>query len=261
MALSTKTIVEVANALSQEGIVPTNALVRSRLGSGSYTTINAGLKLWRTKQNEQRQAGMHDFELTLEKIVNVSAITNAAKEFARKEFAGEQKLLHGQLLTLEKELHQTSRQIDDLEDLVNFEKNKNIEFEQEIKKQGKEIAVLEERCDSIAAHERAMAHRLDMAISAKADVERKAIHYEEKTKILQEQLLTTKAELEDFVFADEKAKRTEEVMSRFIYRTQQVVKIIDQLKHGAKDKAEQSSIIEKVNSELQALVDKCKPDR
>lgn len=49
---------QIADALDQQGIKPTLAAVRSKLGGGSYTTISEAMKSWRSHQLKKELSAM-----------------------------------------------------------------------------------------------------------------------------------------------------------------------------------------------------------
>ena len=55
MALTTQQIHAVADELHEEGIKPTLANVRKRLGGGSFTTISDAMQSWRKEHKEEQQ--------------------------------------------------------------------------------------------------------------------------------------------------------------------------------------------------------------
>lgn len=55
MALTTEQIHQTAQELTEKGINPTLANVRSALGGGSFTTIGEALKTWKQAQKDNEK--------------------------------------------------------------------------------------------------------------------------------------------------------------------------------------------------------------
>lgn len=65
MAITTKDIWAVANALDAEGFKPTLNAVRKQLGGGSYTTISDAMSEWRTKKAAAAARQMESLPVTM----------------------------------------------------------------------------------------------------------------------------------------------------------------------------------------------------
>lgn len=254
MALQKVDVVRVANELAGEGIPPTNALVRERLGGGSYSTITAGLKLWRQQQKQQQMAEFQELKLNLEQLIDVQALAKIARDFARRETAAERQILQQQAKEIEQDLHTAGIRIEGLEADLSEARQENRLHESQIANLQKQIAKLNERLDNMAIKEQALVQRVDKAIEAKADAERKLMASEEEKKVLQGQLAQQREELE---LADEKAKDIEDIFGRFLKRMNQTARLVDRLKYDTPRNNQRKEALERVVLEAGALVDRC----
>jgi len=254
MALTKEDVIQAANDLAQKGIRPTNALVREHLGAGSYTTINAGLKLWREQQKQKQMAEFQDLKINLEQLINLQAIAGIARDFARRETEAEREILQQQGKQIEQELHATGIKIDDLEADLTQVRQENREQKDRIADQQKQIAKIEERLDAMAVKERTLVQRIDKAVEARAEAERKLMACEEEKKLLQEQIAVQREELE---FADEKAKDTEAIFGRFLKRIQQAARLVDRLKYDTSRNEQRQEALQRVVMEAEALAGRC----
>ena len=94
-AVTNELISKIANELNAEGIRPTLAAIRKRLGKGSFTTISEGLNIW--KQGEQQRQTIIEDVLPAEVIEQMSAFGSrlwaTAIEKANKRLANEREEL------------------------------------------------------------------------------------------------------------------------------------------------------------------------
>jgi len=91
MALTRETIWQVADALDAEGVRPTLAAVRKRLGSGSFTTIQEAMTEWKSRQ-QQAAAPIHEpppEELTERAVHLAGEIWKMARAAADLALAGD----------------------------------------------------------------------------------------------------------------------------------------------------------------------------
>lgn len=82
-------VTDAINALQAEGVAITVQSVRAKLGTGSYTTIQAALDRWRSKQTEVSNATpeMPEKVLSLSRLVWAEAWKEASKNFETEKAA------------------------------------------------------------------------------------------------------------------------------------------------------------------------------
>lgn len=95
MAITEQQIFEIADQLDAEGLSPTLAMVRKRLGGGSFTTISEAMTAWKArkaaKQVPHREPAP---QVVLDKLTAVAAeIWAAALEAANTRLAAEREAL------------------------------------------------------------------------------------------------------------------------------------------------------------------------
>lgn len=260
MAIKTVDVLRVADELHQAGEHPTQASIRKRLGGGSYTTINAGLKEWRDKQNQQKLESLHGLALTIEQIIDIPSITKAAGDFARKEFDQERAAAQDRVAAVERELHGASIQIDNLAHELEEAQRIGGEAKQRADALERQVAMLEERIQNMATNERALVQRLDKAVEARAAAERKLVACEENSKSLYEQLARQNAALEEFEKGDETAVGIDGILNRLFMRMNQASRLADRLKHNSKGSDGRKEALESVIAEANNLIGRCRPD-
>jgi len=117
-------IFEAATHLQEAGIAPTVQTVRERIGSGSYSTINAHLAEWRKAHAEQALVNIPDIPekiMTAFNQVWAGAIKSAqddvetqrqALEVMRREMDKENADMVAEIKRLEKELEETDGKLE-----------------------------------------------------------------------------------------------------------------------------------------------------
>ena len=103
MALTTERIHQAADELDAEGIRPTLAAVRKKLGStGSFTTISEAMASWRTARAGQQPPSEPLPDAVAERLASFSAeVWSAAVAAAAARIAGEREALATQRAELE----------------------------------------------------------------------------------------------------------------------------------------------------------------
>jgi hypothetical protein len=113
--ISEEHVTLAAEALLREGLEPTVANVRERIGSGSYSTINAHLGKWRQANAQRQPAHLPDmppsvmtafrqiWALAWENTQAVVATEREALETMRKQLLQEKKELEEEIQRLETE--------------------------------------------------------------------------------------------------------------------------------------------------------------
>lgn len=259
MPKKTQDVLSVANELYQSGIYPTNMAVRKRLGGGSYSTINEGLKKWRSNQQHKRSQGDQELAVAVETFIDISAIKKVASEFARKEFDGERDVAQKQINGLEEDLQVAAIQNENLERFLQEERHKVNELQKQVESQKVKIGALEERVENMVTHERSLIHRLDVAVESKAKVELSLIACEENTKLLKEQISKQQAEIARLETADETVDSTEGIFSHLLKRLNQAARLIDRLKYDVKRNDDRKVALAHTVAEMQALIERCYP--
>lgn len=123
MAITKEHVFKAADSLAEEGIEPTNAAVRERLGSGSFKTITPHLKDWRELQEQAADVPgsiSNAMENTLRQV------WVEAKEAAKLAFVGERNMLQAQVSELKDELRLRDELVDGLNEKI-ADLNKSIE--------------------------------------------------------------------------------------------------------------------------------------
>lgn len=257
MPITIADILRVATELDNEGEKLTNSAVRKRIGGGSYTTINAGMKEWRDEQERRRKESFQDLKLTLEQIIDLPAIIKAARDFAQQEVKAESLASQNRVAMAERELHAATTRIDELEfELKEFQR-KSKEAQERTELLVKQLTTLEERIENMAVHERALVQRVEKEIEAKANAERKLVACEENTKLLQDQLSRQKEKIETLEAADETASGTDEIYNRLLKRMNQTSRLIDRLKYDTNRNNERKTALERAVADAHAIIDRC----
>ena len=135
MALTTQQIHAVADELHEEGIKPTLANVRKRLGGGSFTTISDAMQSWRKEHKEEQQlqqvelpSGISDRLQALGADLWQTAIDIANDRLSKERDALEVIKAKAQqdvdeyaesVKTLESEQKELLQQLDELNDIAN----------------------------------------------------------------------------------------------------------------------------------------------
>ena len=135
MALTTQQIHAVADELHEEGIKPTLANVRKRLGGGSFTTISDAMQSWRKEHKEEQQlqqvelpSGISDRLQALGADLWKTAIDIANDRLSKERDALEVIKAKAQqdvdeyaesVKTLESEQKELLQQLDELNDIAN----------------------------------------------------------------------------------------------------------------------------------------------
>jgi chromosome segregation ATPase len=152
-------VLEAAQALLEEGITPTVAAVRERLGSGSYTTISAHLAEWRS-QNTQAPANIPEMPERVRTALNqVWAQAAAAAqegletqrqalEAMRRELDKERADMGAEIERLERAQEQAQEQIEHLRASFTEAQTTNREAQAQLLELKVENARLGERASS-----------------------------------------------------------------------------------------------------------------
>lgn len=95
MALTTNDIHAAAESLHDQGITPTQNNVREALGGGSYSTIGAALKTWKTELHEHEQLKKTDMPDSLRDEITVLGVKiwQEADSIANKNLTAEREAL------------------------------------------------------------------------------------------------------------------------------------------------------------------------
>lgn len=250
----TEDVFRIVEELHKEGINPTNASVRERLGGGSYATINKVLQQWRKSQRQIQEKEFQELKVNLEKIIDIAAVVETIQALTCQQAEDRVRLAQQQVEGFEQDLHAAGIRIEDLEADLTEARQENQGQQVLIADLQKQVAKLEERLDNMAVKERALVQRVDKAIEAKADAERKLMACEEEKKLIQEQVAQQREELE---LADEKAKGIEDIFGRFLKRMNQAARLVDRLKYDTPRNNQRKEALERVILEAEALVDRC----
>ena len=113
---------EAAQALLEEGITPTAPAVRERLGSGSYTTINAHLAEWRS-QNPQTPANVPEMPERVRSAMHqiwaqATAAAQSGLETDRQALAAMRRELDKERADMDAEIRRLERELDDAKEQV-----------------------------------------------------------------------------------------------------------------------------------------------
>jgi len=106
MALTRETIWQAADALDAEGIRPTLAAVRKRLGSGSFTTIQEAMTEWKSRQ-QQAAAAIHEpppEELTERAAALAGEIWKMARAAADLALVGDRQQIEAEQVELRRQV-------------------------------------------------------------------------------------------------------------------------------------------------------------
>lgn len=119
-------VFEAATALQEEGISPTVQSVRERIGSGSYSTINAHLSEWRQEHAGQIPANIPDMPDRVRDAFNQvwAAAAKAAQEGVetqrqaleamRREMEKEKADMAAEIARLEKEVEEAGAKFEEM---------------------------------------------------------------------------------------------------------------------------------------------------
>ena len=135
MALTTQQIHAVADELHEEGIKPTLANVRKRLGGGSFTTISDAMQSWRKEHKEEQQLQQVELPTTIsDRLQALGAdLWQTAIDIANDRLSKERDALEvikakaqqdvdeyaESVKTLESEQKELLQQLDELNDIAN----------------------------------------------------------------------------------------------------------------------------------------------
>ncbi|MBA2655440.1 MAG: DNA-binding protein [Tatlockia sp.] len=131
MTITNEQIIKAADELDAQGIRPTLAALRKRIGSGSFTTISEGLNLWKQAHQKQPQLSAQDLLPT--------EITEHLTFLGHKLWASAMEKANNRLLS-ERELfiknqNELNQQIDEAKEL-------NVQINQELEEKDKALEAL-----------------------------------------------------------------------------------------------------------------------
>lgn len=153
-------VVEAAEALLREGSDVTVAAVRERIGSGSYSTINAALSKWRQEQGNRSPANLPDmpqavvsalkqvWAIAWQSTQELIAAEREALEVMRRQMLQEQRDMEAEIARLEAEGQQAKAKAMDLERSLEEERARKSAAEQALVELKIEAAGLREKTSS-----------------------------------------------------------------------------------------------------------------
>lgn len=173
MAITTEQIHATADQLASEGIKPTQAAVRERLGGGSFTTIAEALKTWRQEQHTTAQLAevVLPNDLAERSHTLIAQLWETAQALANERLAKEREALeHKEALmtaeveeaqqivkTLEGEQAELTAQLDELNnkatsqaEQLEQEQDTNRRQAEQIKQLETQLTAQQERADDLA---------------------------------------------------------------------------------------------------------------
>lgn len=153
-------VVEAAEALLREGSDVTVAAVRERIGSGSYSTINAVLAKWRQEHGNRSPANLPDmppavasalkqvWAIAWQSTQELIAAERDALEVMRRQMLLEQRDMEAEIARLEADGQQTKTKVLELERNIEDERAQRNSAEQALVELRIEAAGLREKASS-----------------------------------------------------------------------------------------------------------------
>ncbi len=131
MTITNEQINKAADELDAQGIRPTLAALRKRIGSGSFTTISEGLNLWKQAQQKQPPLSAQDLlptEITEQLTLLGHRLWTSAMEKANNRLLSEREVFI-------KNQNELNQQIDEAKEL-------NVQINQELEEKDKALEAL-----------------------------------------------------------------------------------------------------------------------
>jgi chromosome segregation ATPase len=177
MALTRDTILQAADALDAEGLRPTLAAVRKRLGSGSFTTIQEAMAEWKSRQL-QAAAPLHEpppEELT----ERAAALAGEIWKMAR---AAADLALVGQRQQIESEQAELRRQVAEAVEMADALTEESEELKRELAELRPLRVALEKTAAELAEVRRKSAEEVHRAIETANRKDRETIEAQKAEK-------------------------------------------------------------------------------
>ena len=177
MALTRETIWQVADALDAEGIRPTLAGVRKRLGSGSFTTIQEAMTEWKSRQ-QQAAAAIHEpppEELTERAVALTGEIWKMARAAADLALVGDRQQIEAEQVELR-------RQVAEAVELADALTEESEELKQELAELRPLRALVEKTVMELAEVRRKSDEEVQRAMETSSRKEREAVEAQKAEK-------------------------------------------------------------------------------
>lgn len=116
MAITRKDIWTAADELDAEGVKPTLAAVRKRVGSGSYTTIHGVMTEWKANrlQTARGRSEPPPEAITERMAMLAGELWNLARSEAEAQLASERQRIEGERVELSEQIHEATDLADKL---------------------------------------------------------------------------------------------------------------------------------------------------
>ncbi len=142
MAITKEQVFEAADSLAQNGSEPTYLQVRMHLGSGSFSTIQKYLRLWREARDESGGSGANESELP-------ELLVTASRGFAREVWRVAQSSMARKTAALREELEShhagTLQDLEAASQMVDTLQGKLEEVRAELARAREEVVMVETR--------------------------------------------------------------------------------------------------------------------